>query len=130
MRQIEEEMIRKAKEASENAYAPFSKFNVGAAVLTTTGEILVGCNVENSSYGLSICAERNAIFHAVTRLGPNVRISKVAVYTPTDEKTLPCGACLQVMTEFAKDLQVIISSKSLEPETIHLEKLMPQPFRL
>src|SRR5262245_50406405 len=95
---LTEKMRLIASDASKNAYCPYSRFAVGAAVLTETGEIFGGCNVENSSFGLSICAERNAVFHAVAQ--GYSKIKAVAIITEADSPTPPCGACRQVISEF------------------------------
>jgi len=87
-----------AIEAAKRAYCPYSRFPVGAAVLTSEGRMFSGCNVENASYGLTICAERNAIFHAVAC--GSKEIVAVMIYTPTPGPSTPCGACRQVMNEF------------------------------
>ena len=99
------ELKERARAAAQHAYAPYSGFCVGAAVLGANGEIHAGANVENASFGLTICAERNAVFQAVAR-GIR-RIEAVAVYTPTPVATAPCGACRQVLHEFAPDALVI-----------------------
>ncbi len=102
---IIEQLKQSAVDASKSAYCPYSNFPVGAAVLTGEGLIFNGCNVENSSFGLTICAERNAIFQAVAKGG--TRIDAVVVYTPTPEPTLPCGACRQVINEFGPEAQML-----------------------
>ena len=91
-------LMNKAKEASKNSYSPFSKFAVGSAVLMSNGSIYTGCNVENSSFGMTICAERCAIFKAVSE--GQREISAVAIYSPNQDDCYPCGACRQVMYEF------------------------------
>src|SRR5271157_3255061 len=96
-----------AREAAGRAYCPYSKFPVGAAVLTDRGEIFSGCNVENASYGLTICAERNAIFQAVAQGSGPLVITAVVVFTPTSASTAPCGACRQVINEFGPDALVL-----------------------
>ena len=123
---ILEEMKSAARSVSRHAYCPYSKFPVGAAVLAEGGEILTGCNVENASYGLTICAERNAIFQAVA--GANLPILAVVVYTPTATPTAPCGACRQVINEFGPDAEVFSCCDG--PDTIHekLTGLLPQAF--
>ena len=93
--------------AAAHAYCPYSHFRVGAAVLTDRGEIFAGCNVENASYGLTICAERNAVFQAVAQADGPLVIRAVVVYTPTAEPTAPCGACRQVINEFGPDAEVL-----------------------
>ena len=100
-------LLSAAKHAYENAYAPYSKFRVGAAVLLENGQIFSGCNVENASYGLTNCAERTAIFSAVAALGDGqVRIRAVAVVNDREVACSPCGACRQVISEFGPDADV------------------------
>jgi cytidine deaminase len=101
------DLIAAARQAAGQAYCPYSRFRVGAAVLTDRGEIFSGCNVENASYGLTICAERNAIFQAVARSQAPVVIRAVVVFTPTDLPTAPCGACRQVINEFGPEVRVL-----------------------
>lgn len=93
-----DELIQAATKARENSYAPYSKFAVGAAVQTSAGEIFGGCNIENASYGLSMCAERNAIFNAVS--AGHQDLVAIAVIGQTDGPISPCGACRQVISEF------------------------------
>src|SRR4051812_20753184 len=96
-----QELHEVAQKATTMAYAPYSKFYVGAALLTDKGNIYSGCNVENASYGLTICAERNAIFSAVNAEGPQMKISKMVVITSDHSEASPCGACRQVISEFS-----------------------------
>jgi cytidine deaminase len=118
---------QQARDAASNAYAPYSRFAVGAAVLTEKGEIYSGANIENASFGLSICAERNAIFHAVAR-GAR-KIVAIAVYTTTPQATTPCGACRQVLAEFGRDALVICFTDIEAAEQRHsLAELLPRPF--
>ncbi len=122
-----EELIKKAKEVTQNSYSPYSNFPVGAAVLTDKGNIYTGTNVENVSYGLTICAERVAIFNAVSN-GERV-IKKIAVYSPKMAGIAPCGACLQVIKEFAdKDTTIIIIKENDEYEEKSLSDFLPSPF--
>jgi len=93
-----------AMDAAKQAYCPYSRFPVGAAVLTADGRIFSGCNVENASYGLTICAERNAVFQAVAGGSPEIRV--VMIYTPTSGPSAPCGACLQVINEFGPGAEI------------------------
>lgn len=99
-----EHLERAAREVITNCYAPYSRFRVGAAVLTDRGAIVTGVNVENASYGLTNCAERSAIFAAVS--GGAIAIRAVVVFTPTPMPTSPCGACRQVLSEFGLDYPV------------------------
>ncbi len=120
-------LIEAAKEVRKNAYAPFSGFKVGAAVLAGSGRIYTGVNVENSSYGLTICAERVAVFKAVSE-GERV-IRAVAIYTETEKPTWPCGACRQVLLEFAEDDMDVISATGDSVEVKKLSELLPEGFR-
>ncbi|MEP0984992.1 cytidine deaminase [Ekhidna sp.] len=95
----ESELQQRAKDAASKAYAPYSQFKVGCALLTKSGNVYTGCNVENASYGLTVCAERNAIANAINEEG-EIEIDKIVVYTPTPTPTPPCGACRQVIHEF------------------------------
>src|SRR5580698_6346692 len=115
-----------AKAAASRAYAPYSKFRVGAAVLTKSGKIFAGCNVENASYGLCNCAERTAIFSAVAAGETSVRA--VAVYTPTPLPTAPCGACRQVIHEFGPDALVISVCDTKNRIDTRLSALLPAAF--
>lgn len=115
-----------AKAAAAKAYAPYSKFRVGAAVLTGSGKIFSGCNVENASYGLCNCAERTAIFSAVA--AGERRIRCVVVYTPTKTATAPCGACRQVINEFGPAARVISFCLGREEINVSLEALLPGAF--
>ncbi|SJZ96211.1 cytidine deaminase [Selenihalanaerobacter shriftii] len=109
---IYDKLIEEAIQARENAYVPYSNFAVGAAVLTTDDQIYTGCNVENASYGLSNCAERTAIFNAVSQEG-EIQIKAIGIVADTEGPCTPCGACRQVITEFGNnDLKVIMSNLS------------------
>jgi cytidine deaminase len=122
------ELVAAAKQAVMQAYCPYSGFPVGAAVLTAEGEIYAGCNVENASLGLTICAERNAIFQAVARgKGPLV-ILAVVVYTPTPEPTAPCGACRQVINEFGPDADILAACDGPAVLSRLTGELLPQAF--
>jgi cytidine deaminase len=115
-----------AKAASLKAYCPYSAFPVGAALLSSTDEIFQGCNVENASYGLTICAERNALFGAITKGITLFRA--VLVYTPTMTPTAPCGACRQVLNEFAPNADVFCVCDGPEFIRMKLSGLLPHPF--
>ena len=123
---IVQEMKKVALEASRNAYCVYSKFPVGAAVLTESGEIFGGCNVENASYGLTICAERNAIFQAVAK--GHYRIRAIAVVTPTDLPTPPCGACRQVINEFGPEAEIFSFTENGKVSLLNLKDLLPEAF--
>ena len=122
-----DELKRRAREASQCAYAPYSGFAVGAAILASTGEMYAGANVENASFGLTICAERNAIFQAVAQ-GMR-RIEVVVVYTPTPAATAPCGACRQVIHEFGSDALIVCCTDDATAERRYtLAELLPGAF--
>lgn len=122
----EEKLIAAAKKARENAYAPFSKFKVGAALLAKSGRVYVGCNVENASYGLTVCAERVAIFKAVSE--GERGFAAIAVVTDTDTLTPPCGACRQIIWEFCGDVPVILANLKGKIARESSGKLLPRPF--
>jgi cytidine deaminase len=122
-------LFRAARKVAKNAYAPFSKFRVGAAILTTKGEVFVGCNVENSSYGMTNCAERTAIFSAVAKSGPGLEIQAVAVVSDPGTACSPCGACRQVIYEFGP-LAVIFYQGEKGPKQSLITDLLPEGFRL
>ena len=126
---MQAKLLRIAKKTMKNAHAPYSKFRVGAAVLLSDGKIFAGCNVENASYGLTICAERNAIFAAVAAEGSGMRIQAVAVATERDGPCAPCGACRQVIFEFGPDALVLFRGQS-GTEQMAITKLLPEGFRL
>ena len=115
-----------ARAACARAYCPYSGFRVGAAVLTAGGEIFAGCNVENASYGLTLCAERNAVFQAVAQGKKD--ITAVVVYTPTSMPSMPCGACRQVIHEFGPDAEVISVCDGPDMIRRRLSELLPEPF--
>lgn len=122
------ELLRVASEALREAYAPYSNFRVGACVVAADGQVFSACNVENSSLGLTICAERAAIFAAVAR--GQRRIEKVVVVSEkADNLPLPCGACLQVMSEFGVR-QVVVGTVGGPFKTYDLAGLLPRPFKL
>ncbi len=120
------ELIDAAREVAKQAYAPYSKFRVGAAVRGTSGSLHVGCNVENASFGLTCCAERNAVFAAVA--AGETRLTHVVLYTPTQEPTAPCGACRQVLAEFGSDIQVLSLCDGPERIETTVAALLPHPF--
>ena len=124
-----QELIDKAIKASEKSYSPYSKFAVGACVLTQDGNTYCGCNFENSSFGLTICAERNAVGSAVAEGERKIRA--VAVYSPSAHYCYPCGACRQVLNEFKSDdgLDVITCGDN-GLKVVKLEELLPEGFNL
>ena len=121
-----DELVARAREAQKNAYAPYSGFPVGAALLASDGSVFTGVNVENASYGLSVCAERNAIARAV-EAGARDFVA-LAVVTDSEEPTMPCGVCRQVLWEFSHDLQVIVEGRSGARVETTISQLFPMPF--
>lgn len=122
----EKELIEKAKRARLKAYAPYSKFRVGAALLTKSGKMYTGANVENSTFGLTVCAERVAVFKAVNKGDKN--FVKIAVVTDRNPPVTPCGACRQVLSEFAKDLRIVCANLEGKVERYTLKELLPEAF--
>jgi len=117
-----------AARAMKHAHAPYSKFRVGAAILTAKGETFVGCNVENASYGMTNCAERTAIFSAVAKSGPKLDIRAVAVINDHGIASSPCGACRQVIYEFGPDAVVYYPTAKGWKQS-HITELLPEGFR-
>ncbi len=124
-----ERLLRAARKVMKNAYAPFSNFRVGAAILTSKGQVFVGCNVENSSYGMTNCAERTAIFSAIATDGPELEICAVAVTNDHDVPCSPCGACRQVIYEFGPRAVVFYQGEK-GPKQSLITDLLPEGFRL
>lgn len=122
-------LLHAARAAAKNAHAPYSDFHVGAAILTSTGEVFSGCNVENASYGLTNCAERTAIFSAIAKLGPSVVVKAVAVVNDRDVPCAPCGACRQVIYEFGPDATIYFRGPDDWVEC-PITDLLPYGFRL
>jgi cytidine deaminase len=120
------ELIRLAQEAYAKAYVPYSHYPVGAATLWSSGKIFAGCNVENASFGLTICAERNSIFQAVAH--GERKLKAVAIAVPTETFPSPCGACRQVLREFAEDCLVILVNGQGETQLTQLKALLPSSF--
>jgi cytidine deaminase len=117
-------LVEAALQARGNAHAPFSKFLVGAAIEDTSGRIHTGCNVENATYGLTICAERVAVFKAISEGVRQFRRVAVAA----DTLTPPCGACRQILWEFCGDVELILADTHGKAETLRLKDLFPRPF--
>ena len=123
-------MEKIASQVARRAYVPASGFRVGAAVCDADGRIFSGCNVENASFGLTICAERNAMFHAVAEGA--TQLAGVVVWTPLEEPGTPCGACRQVLFEFAihdGDIPVVLVGSGAVRRELRLRDLLPKPFR-
>ncbi len=119
------ELVKKAREARGNSYSPYSSFAVGAAVRTKSGRVFQGCNIENCSYGLTVCAERVAVFNAVSE--GECDLEALAIFTEADDLTPPCGACRQVLAEFSEELVIILANPKGERE-LRLSELLPMPF--
>ncbi|MCH2115668.1 MAG: cytidine deaminase [Pirellulales bacterium] len=123
---LQKELIERAKCAIENAYCDYSRFPVGAAALSASGNIYSGCNVENASYGLTICAERSSVFNAIS--DGQREIVAVAIYTPTKTPTPPCGACRQVIHEFGPQAVILCSCDGGQELQLQLDDLLPSRF--
>ena len=122
-----EQLFDAAKSAADNAYAPYSKFRVGAAVECSDGQLVAGCNVENASYGLTICAERNAIAAAVAQGHQN--FERIVIYTPLKQFVPPCGACRQVIAEFLpKQAEVVLMNGEGKQKQYTVEQMLPAAF--
>ena len=129
MKEMYADLIATAKEAYKNAYAPYSKFSVGAALKLKDGSIINGANIENASYGLTNCAERSALFTAFTKGYRRDDIEAIAVVANTDRPISPCGACRQVISELMpQDAQVILLSNKDEIKTYTVAQLLPYSF--
>lgn len=120
------DLIKKAKTARLKAYAPYSKFKVGAALLTKSGKVYTGANVENSAYGLTVCAERVAVFKAVNDGSED--FIKIVVAADKNPPITPCGACRQVLSEFARDLEVVCVNLKGKIDRFSLKELLPEAF--
>ena len=121
----ENELLKMAMDARSRAYAKYSGFAVGAALLTSSGKVFQGCNVENISLGLTMCAERVAIGAAVA--DGNTKFVSIAIMADSTVPIMPCGACRQVLAEFSPDLRIVTSTMSGQRETVQLDELLPHP---
>lgn len=119
-------LIQAARDVRERAHAPFSGFKVGAAVEDEEGRIFAGCNVENATYGLTMCAERVAVFKAVSEGA--AKLKRIAIVTDTDTLTPPCGACRQILWEFCGDVELRLANLNGKQETMSLKQIFPRPF--
>jgi cytidine deaminase len=119
-------LVQAAREARERALAPYSRFKVGAAIETADGRIITGCNIENASYGLTVCAERVAMFKALSE--GHRQFVRIAVVADTQAPTSPCGACRQVLWEFGRDLEVILANLGTVTARHTMKELLPHPF--
>jgi cytidine deaminase len=120
------ELIDAARAARLHAFAPFSHFRVGAALETADGQVITGCNVENATYGLTICAERVAVFKAISE--GHRHFVRIVIVADTEAPTPPCGACRQILWEFGGDLEVILANLTAETGRHRLKDLLPLPF--
>ena len=123
---VDDPLLAAALGAREHAWAPFSNFRVGAAIEDETGRIFTGCNVENATYGLTLCAERVAVFKAISEGARKFR--RVVVAADTDTLTPPCGACRQILWEFCGDVELTLVNLRGKTETLQLRDLFPRPF--
>jgi len=126
----DEDLLNLAKEVCKNSYSPYSKFAVGASVLYESGKVYQGCNIENASYGLSLCAERCAISNAISS-GEKTKIVAVAIYSPQQKKCMPCGACRQWFSEFAQsdNIKIILEDKNSNPYIITFGDIFYSGFK-
>lgn len=125
---LKEKLITLAKEAQEKAYVPYSKFPVGAALITEDGDIFTGCNVENISYGLSICGERTTIFKMISEKGPQTKIKAIVNTTKANIACSPCGACRQVIQEFSSPDAVVIYKGEEDYVVVPVTHILPGAF--
>jgi cytidine deaminase len=123
-----DELIAAAKKVRENAQAQFSGFKVGAALRSRNGRVYTGCNIENSTYGLTVCAERVAIFKALSEAEPLRSFEAMAIVADTDVVTPPCGACRQLLWEFCGDIPIVLSNLKGQTEEHRISTLLPKPF--
>jgi len=124
----DKEILSLAQEATQNAYAPYSRFAVGAAVECEDGDVFCGCNIENSSFGLSLCAEAVAIASAVAEGKRKFR--RIAIATDGANYALPCGSCRQILQEFAPDIEVLVVRGDGRYVSYRLDALLPLPFKM
>ena len=124
----DKDLLEIAKKAMRNAYAPYSNFKVGAALLCSDGTVFTGCNIENASYGAANCAERTAVFKAVSE--GHRDFYAIAIVSSSGEETFPCGICRQVLAEFAPNIRVILSNKENIPVSYKFQDIMPYIFSL
>ena len=122
------DLIQKALKARENSYSSYSQFAVGAALEAEDGTIYTGCNVENASYGLSVCAERTALVKAVSEGAK--KFKRLAIVADTEKPVTPCGMCRQMLMEFSPEMKLILGNTQGKSETITLTELLPKAFKL
>ena len=126
MKHSDQELVDAAADVRTRAYAPYSDFKVGAAVETENGDIYTGCNVESASYGLTVCAERVAVWKGISRGA--TKFGRIAVVVDTEELTPPCGVCRQILWEFCGDVPVILANLNGKTETVMMSELLPRAF--
>jgi cytidine deaminase len=126
MANVEEALVKAARLAREQARAKYSNFKVGSALLCTDGRVFTGCNIESSSYGLTICSERVALFKALSEGAGN--FIRIVVVADTAELTPPCGACRQLLWDFCGDLEVVLTNLAGNSKALRLTQLFPEPF--
>lgn len=119
-------LIKEAEKARKRAYTPYSKFKVGAAILTSDGKIFTGCNIENASFGLTVCAERVAILKAISE--GSTEFESIAIIGNTDQPCSPCGACRQVVSEFGENIKLIMSNLKGDIKIKKIGELLPEAF--
>jgi cytidine deaminase len=122
----DETLIEAARRAREHALASFSQFKVGAALETADGQIITGCNIENATYGLTLCAERVAMFKALSE--GHLRFTRIAIVANSDQPTPPCGACRQILWEFGGELEILLANLNAPKGRYQLRDLLPLPF--
>jgi cytidine deaminase len=125
-----ETLLEQARQAAQRSYSPYSGFRVGAALRLTNGEVVTGTNVENISYGLTICAERSALVSAVSRFGPEIRIEAVAVANLNDAASPPCGACRQMLAEFILPGAPVVFPVADGVRTMPFSEVLPLAFEM
>jgi cytidine deaminase len=120
-----EDLLEMARQAAGRSYSPYSRFRVGAAIRLASGEVVTGTNVENVSYGLTVCAERSAVVRAVSQFGPDIRIDAVAIANLNGQPSPPCGACRQVLAEFIQHGAQVVFPTASGPRTMAFSELLP-----
>ena len=126
MASVDESLVDAARQAREQARAKYSKFRVGSALLCGDGRVFTGCNIESSSYGLTICSERVALFKALSEGAAD--FTRIVVVADTDELTPPCGACRQLLWDFCGDLDIVLANLAGKSKILRLTQLFPEPF--
>jgi cytidine deaminase len=119
-------LVQHARSARKNSHSPYSRFRVGAALLTSRGKVYTGCNIENSSFGLTICAERTALFSAVSDGVHGFKA--IAIASDSKDYISPCGACRQVIMDLAGDIEIVLSRKNGDYKVVRMSELLPLPF--